>query len=149
MSAKYPGEKHAVLFTSSGVKRANYCGPGTNLEKRLRNGDRPVSNMDKICQTHDMAYAEVKSAADVRHADLVMLRTMDADPWIPPHEKLVIGNIMRSKMAGEDLGIISKGRYAPRINRPSTPRYHPQNYQNMSQRAQNRRKNLKLALLID
>lgn len=100
---KYKGETHAWLLTSSGIQRANYCGPGTNLEKRLADGDKPVSKMDSICMQHDIAYAEAKTSEDVRAADKSMIKKMDADMTIPSFEKKVIGTMMRAKMAGENI----------------------------------------------
>lgn len=32
----------------------NYCGPGTNVRRRLANGVRPVDALDKLCLTHDI-----------------------------------------------------------------------------------------------
>lgn len=99
----YAGEKHAILLTTRGFKRANYCGPGTQLDRRLREGSAPVSNMDKICQRHDMAYEAAKSPDDIKSADAIMVRQMDADPWIPAHEKIAIGSAMKVKMLAEKL----------------------------------------------
>jgi len=32
----------------------NFCGPGTNVTKRLRDGVRPMDAMDKACLQHDL-----------------------------------------------------------------------------------------------
>lgn len=32
----------------------NFCGPGTNVRKRLRNGVQPMDALDKACLQHDL-----------------------------------------------------------------------------------------------
>jgi hypothetical protein len=32
----------------------NYCGPGTNVWKRMRNGVKPVDALDQLCYLHDL-----------------------------------------------------------------------------------------------
>ncbi|XP_050066057.1 uncharacterized protein LOC126555138 [Aphis gossypii] len=46
-----------------------YCGPGTNLEKRLALGQTGINGLDSACRDHDIAYDKsnsltVRSAAD-------------------------------------------------------------------------------------
>jgi len=36
----------------------NYCGPGTELEKRLARGDQPINDLDAACLVHDIVYAD-------------------------------------------------------------------------------------------
>ena len=59
------GELH--MRTPTG-KKYNYCGPGTKLEERLASNDPkyrdPINDLDKICQSHDIAYSKSKSLAD-------------------------------------------------------------------------------------
>ncbi len=133
---KYKGERHAYLFTKRGIKRANYCGPGTQLKKRLKNGDKPVSNMDAICQKHDIAYAKAKNQTDIRNADLIMLNRMDTDASISATEKTVIGGLMRGKIAGEKLGIFGPEFFT------EIPGLH----ENNSGAARKKRENLRLYL---
>ena len=68
------GELHMRTPT---MKKYNYCGPGTELEKRLASNDpkirEPINNLDAICQKHDIAYNEAKSLKDKHKADDVML----------------------------------------------------------------------------
>ena len=73
----FPGEKHAPIKMSLGKwKKGNYEGPGTNLKARLDRGDQPISYADKVSQAHDIRYNTAKSAADVRKADLKMIKLM-------------------------------------------------------------------------
>lgn len=45
-----------------------YCGPGTNLEKRLERGDTGINKLDEACKEHDIAYS-TKNNANKRTAD--------------------------------------------------------------------------------
>ena len=69
-----PGEKHQVILTASGLySPAVYSGPGTNLETRIRRGDKPLSYVDKTAQAHDLRYALARTDQDVRDADNKMV----------------------------------------------------------------------------
>lgn len=52
----------------------NYCGPGTNLIKRLTRGDKGVNKLDEYCKEHDIAYHKSSSLRDRHKADLVLLK---------------------------------------------------------------------------
>ncbi len=147
----YKGEKHAWLFTTKGVQRANYCGPGTQLERRLKQGDTPVSNMDAICQRHDIAYANAYSAKEIRAADNQMLSEMDQDPWINPIEKTVIGGFMRTKIAGEKIGVFGPETFTKLPNLRRKRKRKPFavtlfEYENMGNKACKKRDNLRCYL---
>ena len=61
-----PGEKHQVIYLDDGTYNpAVYSGPGTNLEVRLKRGDQPLSNVDKIAQAHDIRYLLSLAISDV------------------------------------------------------------------------------------
>lgn len=147
----YKGERHAWLQTPSGkIVRANYCGPGTQLEKRLRDGSKPKTNFDAICQKHDMAYANATTRGDIRGADIAMLSAMEDDWSIPPLERNVIGFMMKTKMFGEDIGMFGPETFT------EMPGLHPENrsvsaldvfeYENMGSKACNKRSNIACAL---
>ncbi len=141
---KYQGEKHAILLTTRGFKRANYCGPGTNLKRRRTGkGSKPVSRMDAVCQRHDYAYENAKTLKEVRKADQQMLAELEADPWIPKHEKVVIGTIMRTKIAAETIGVLDRNAFS-KIENLRTPGFS--DHQNQSAKACNKRANLELCL---
>ncbi len=142
------GEKHAVLWTSKGPKRANFCGPGTQLEKRLKRGDKPVSNSDAICLRHDLAYSKATSYEDERIADENMLQEMEQDPTIWGAEKWVMGGLIRSKMSAQK---IAPGTFSfADISAPQSENAHPlignpaplRLPQNQSFRARRKRANL-------
>lgn len=50
-----------------------YCGPGTDLEKRLARGDPGVNKLDQACKDHDIAYSKVKNSKDRREADRALI----------------------------------------------------------------------------
>ncbi len=137
---KYKGEKHAYLFTKQGIKRANYCGPGTQLKKRLKSGDVPVSHMDEICQRHDIAYADAKSFNDLRVADTKMLKDMDSATNINIVEKKVIGGMMKIKMFGENIKVFGPETFT------EIPGLHKDS-RTISKKARRKRANLEAYLL--
>jgi len=46
-----------------------YCGPGTNLKKRLSLGQRGINRLDSACRNHDIAYDKSNSLSDRHKAD--------------------------------------------------------------------------------
>jgi len=38
----------------------NFCGPGTEVEKRLARGDEPINELDACCLVHDLVYVDTK-----------------------------------------------------------------------------------------
>ena len=61
----------------------NFCGPGTNVAKRIANGVQPVDALDAACLEHDMVteprgpYTSGGSPAKLRAADRKLIRTCD------------------------------------------------------------------------
>ncbi|KAL4088787.1 hypothetical protein QTP88_023871 [Uroleucon formosanum] len=49
-----------------------YCGPGTNLKKRLARGDKGINPLDSACRDHDIAYEQSNSIADRNKADYIL-----------------------------------------------------------------------------
>lgn len=43
-----------------------FCGPGTELEKRLKRGDSGINELDRACRDHDIAY-ENSTNSESRH----------------------------------------------------------------------------------
>lgn len=46
-----------------------YCGPGTNLKKRLARGDPGINELDRLCKEHDIAYDQHKNGSERYKAD--------------------------------------------------------------------------------
>lgn len=70
------GELHAILQTPEGLKKANYMGPGTQLIKRLKRGDKPLTPADKVSLGHDIQYTLAQTPEDIREADTIMKRDL-------------------------------------------------------------------------
>ena len=70
-----PNEKHQIIYLPDGTyNSARYSGPGTQLETRLRRGDKPLSYVDTVDQAHDLRYGLAQTEADVRTADNKMVQ---------------------------------------------------------------------------
>ena len=69
------GEKHQIIYLPDGTYNpARYSGPGTQLETRLRRGDKPLSYVDTVAEAHDLRYGLAQTEADVRTADNKMVQ---------------------------------------------------------------------------
>lgn len=66
------------------VKKFSYCGPGTDLKKRLdengnpKAGYEPINGLDTACLAHDKAYQEHKDTESRNKADAVLLDQANA-----------------------------------------------------------------------
>ena len=70
-----PGEKHQIIYLPDGTYNpARFSGPGTQLDTRIRRGDKPLSYVDTVAQGHDLRYALAQTEADVRTADNKMVQ---------------------------------------------------------------------------
>ncbi|XP_075211182.1 uncharacterized protein LOC142325855 [Lycorma delicatula] len=80
-----------------------YCGPGTNLKKRLKRGDPGVNKLDAACKEHDIAYAtysdnERRAVADRKLADSAWERVKAKDSSIAEKATaLAVTNAMKLK----------------------------------------------------
>jgi len=85
-----------------------FCGPGTNLKKRLSRGDTGINPLDSACRTHDIAYASTKNL-DIRHkAD----KLLEDQAWervkagdSSKKEKLVAYTVVNAIKAKRKLGM--------------------------------------------
>lgn len=50
----------------------NYCGPGTNLKKRLARNDQGINPLDEACKVHDLAYAKTSDIEGRHKADKIL-----------------------------------------------------------------------------
>lgn len=51
----------------------SYCGPNTNLEKRLTRGELGVNELDFACREHDIAYAQSRDMKMRNIADKILV----------------------------------------------------------------------------
>ena len=73
-----PGERHQMIKMPDGrIAPATFSGPGTQIETRIRRGDKPLSYVDKTAQAHDIRYQLAKTEADVKQADADMIKNLD------------------------------------------------------------------------
>lgn len=49
-----------------------FCGPGTNLKKRIPRGDVGINPLDSACREHDLAYESSNSLSDRNKADFIL-----------------------------------------------------------------------------
>lgn len=95
-----------------------YCGPGTNLKKRLNRGDLGINKLDAACKQHDIAYSQhsdrrSRNSADRILADEAWGRVKAKDAGLGEKSAaLAINNIMKSK-AKMGLGVKSKNTDTP------------------------------------
>lgn len=122
----YPGEMHMILQLKNGKNGiANYMGPGTEIEKRLRRNDPGRTPADTVAKRHDLDYALAQGARtkagqfqQVRAADNRMISTLkkinmrgtDVPRNIQAGMKLI-----QAKKIGEDLGIVDKQRFSGQL----------------------------------
>lgn len=118
----FAGEKH--LLTKKGITY-NWCGPGTNVSKRLERGDMGVDNegLDLVCKTHDIDYYNAKNWNDVRTADTKFLTNVD-NTQIGSKSKTFIKGLFKAKMLGEDVGLLKKDQFTtfPNIQNQIPPK---------------------------
>lgn len=51
-----------------------YCGPGTNLKKRLARGDPGINPLDQACKQHDISYSIYKNGPRRYEADKLLAK---------------------------------------------------------------------------
>lgn len=119
----FAGEKHMILKLKNGKNGiANYMGPGTEVEKRLRRNDPGRTPADTVAKRHDIDYALAQGARttsgqfkQVRAADNRMINSLmkiqskrgDAGRNIQAGMRLI-----QAKKLGEDAGVLDKATFA-------------------------------------
>jgi len=96
--------------------RANYCGPGTQLEKREKIRSKPVNKVDAVCKKHDYAYARIGNAKiskaekkrEVRKADLEMINSLKK---VRGWESSVATLAIKGKIGLEKLRLIDRLKF--------------------------------------
>lgn len=87
-----------------------YCGPGTNLKKRLARGDPGINPLDMACKEHDIAYDKYPSGKERYEADKVLAsrawkRVTARDAKMGERSAaLTVAGAMRAKMGLSKLG---------------------------------------------
>lgn len=119
----FPGEHHAILQLPNGKNGiANFLGPGTQIIKRLERGDPPRTESDAVAKMHDINY-ELASGEpsledqlkSVRMADKRMVNSLERIERAKgdaPRNIFLGKNLIKAKMLGEDIGVLSKKEFA-------------------------------------
>ena len=120
----FAGEKHQILRLKNGFGVANFSGPGTALEKRLRRGDlkKTRSEVDRIAALHDIHFALAQGSKTrdeqvrkVRAADKRMLKNLARASKKKLDHPLNIKAAqagITGKLAAEMAGVIPAGSYS-------------------------------------
>ena len=106
---------HAPQWTKKGIRFAQYTGPGTDVYGSIRKGKKPLNKSDTVAQLHDLNYDRAKNSADVRAADLRMVKKLKQIRKTGGDYKIntLIGELpIRAKMKLEDWGIMKKGSFS-------------------------------------
>ena len=112
---RFSNERHIPLIVNGRVKLGEFVGPGTHIKYRLQNDIQPISEVDKIAQTHDLRYVLSENKEDVRYADNKVINRLE---YADTHNLDNFLNIkmtklaMKSKRLFEDVGIWSEGSYS-------------------------------------
>ena len=77
--------------------RANYLGPGTRLQQRLKRGDRGINRLDELAKIHDIDYSKAKSLKDKWKADDKMIRAITNLPGKKTKQERIVKAIMQTK----------------------------------------------------
>lgn len=116
-SESYPlfeGETHSPLIVNGKMRVASYVGPGTQIIKRLKRGDKPLTETDSVAQLHDINYALAQNLDDVRNADIRMIEKLKQIEKNKGDSKL---NIMvgkkgiETKVYLENKGLLDKNKF--------------------------------------
>lgn len=106
------GEHHQLLkLPKGGWGRANYSGPGTNLQRRLKPPHaQPRSHVDRIAMKHDVDYLTAKTEKDIRQADQRMVRNLDRSR--DSKYNVIPARLgIASKIKLEDAGLMKKDKF--------------------------------------
>lgn len=126
----FVGEKHAILDRGGGrgYVGANYMGPGTNVKKRLQRGDIGITPVDMLAMKHDVAYRKAQGAKS-KADQLRMVRKADEDMVAGLKKIVALGadnpmnikqaQLIIAKLAGEKMGVISKGSFGGELEKIS------------------------------
>ena len=75
-------------FNNTG--KYSFCGPGTRVQKRIKEGYKGVNSLDKECKKHDIFYSQKKKTKERNIADDILAQAASKialDPMIPEYEK--------------------------------------------------------------
>jgi hypothetical protein len=118
---RFQGERHALInLPTGGSGFANYLGPGTNVIERIKRQDPPRTPVDEAAMAHDIRYSLAKNIEDLRKADELMIKEINART--DTSMNVFLGKrIIQAKIKAEDYGLLRKDRFATPDFAPPTP----------------------------
>lgn len=119
MNKVFGKENHANFSTNKGRRVAEFCGPGTFVEKRLIRGDRGMNSTDALCLKHDIDYRRASKGDFDNDEKIKIIRESDKDLskglntnfddfW---NNRLKVKTGMMLKKFSEDIGVIALDKY--------------------------------------
>lgn len=100
-----PGEKHVLMLKDGKLQAANYCGPGTDILSRVKEGIKPKNKVDVICAIHDISYGLSKNLKDIQMSDKRMVDKLDQ---LQKNKEESLFNILPSKYGIKANQLLSK-----------------------------------------
>ena len=115
----FEGERHAFYIEKNRQGRnrllfANYMGPGTNLLKRIRRGDKPINSPDRVAMGHDARYFLATNIKQTRRADQIFVKKLKQIRATGKVSKINTDIGLRGiqlKMKLENTGLLSKSKF--------------------------------------
>lgn len=113
---EFEGEKHIPLIKDKKLKMAQFCGPGTKIEKRIKRGDKGITRTDNICKSHDIDYLNIANSNLsnkekgnlVREADKKMIGKLDKINSINSN---IVKKGIQTKILAENIGLLKKHKF--------------------------------------
>ena len=102
LSRDIPSE-HVENGSFNNTGKYSYCGPGTKLDQRIKEGYEGVNSLDKACKQHDIAYSQIKNVKDRNAADDILAKqaseiTLDVnEPAYVKNDARFVTGIMAGK----------------------------------------------------
>jgi hypothetical protein len=120
--ALFEGERHGILWVpGKGFQRSEFMGPGTQILRRLRRGDKGKTPIDQISRIHDIDYT-LSSGAETEAEQVKLARDADnrmiREGWKAYKAgkenffNLAEGaGLIKAKTLLEDWGLLSKTKF--------------------------------------
>ena len=110
----FEGEKHIPLIVNGKMKVASFVGPGTQIIKRIKRGDKALTETDVVAELHDINYTLASNLDDVREADLRMinkLKDIEQKKLDNKFNILAGRKGIETKVWLEDKGLLDKNKF--------------------------------------
>lgn len=110
----FEGEQHIPLIVNGKMRVASFVGPGTQIVKRIKRGDKPLTETDAVAELHDINYTLASNLDDVRNADIRMINKLKEIEQKKLDNKLNIlagKKGIETKVYLEDKGMLDKNKF--------------------------------------